>query len=151
LAELYWILWNSTGSLGSDFYVTIEFWNAAPTILELHLVEVLDLGGGGSGEGGRLRWCRFNSLVSAQEGRQQDKRCCKMKWMQWACLGSMGMKRDTAHRRDGVDRRRRDSEEGKGRTQHQVSWRESYRAEKWRKSTRSIQILEINGEDLKQW
>jgi hypothetical protein len=27
--ELYRILWNSTGLLGSDFFVTIEFWNAA--------------------------------------------------------------------------------------------------------------------------
>jgi hypothetical protein len=31
------------------------------------------VGVGLSGEGGRRWWCGFNALVSAREGRQQDK------------------------------------------------------------------------------
>jgi hypothetical protein len=92
-----------------------------------------------------------NSLLWFWLKRRGDriKHCQNMKQRQRARLGSMGRKRDTVRRRDDVDRRRGGTEEGKERRRHLLSWRESW-TKKWRKFTRRIQLLQMNGEYLKQ-
>jgi hypothetical protein len=49
-----------------------------------------------------------------------------------------------------VGRRKGDTGEGKERKWRQLGWYKFYWAKKWRKSIRSIQLLQIDGEDLKQ-
>jgi hypothetical protein len=76
----------------------------------------------------------------------------KIKRRQWAHLDSMRRKRDTARRCDDIGRRRCGTGEGKGRRWHQLGWHKSYCPKKWRKSTWSILLVQMNGEDLKhQW
>jgi hypothetical protein len=62
----------------------------------------------------------------------------------------MGMKRDTTRWRDNIGPRRGNTKDGKGRRRRQLDWHEFYWAKKWRKSTRSIQLLQMDGEDLKE-
>jgi hypothetical protein len=85
-----------------------------------------------------------------ERGGNGTKRYRKMKYRQRARLCSMGRKRDMPWWRDDIARRISDTEEGKGRRRRQLGWRESYLTEKWRKFTRSIQLLQMDGEDLKQ-
>jgi hypothetical protein len=63
----------------------------------------------------------------------------------------MGRKHDTVRQRGDVGQRKDGTREGKWKRRRQLGWRESYWAKKWRKSTWSIQLLQIDGEDLKQW
>jgi hypothetical protein len=93
-----------------------------------------------------------DSMIQFQlkRGRNRTKRCRKMKRSQRARLGFVGRKRDMARRCDDIGRRRDGTGEGKGRRQRQLCWCESYWAEKRKKFMRSIQLVQIVGEDLKQ-
>jgi hypothetical protein len=42
-------------------------------VAKIEMIFQWRVGVGLSGEGCRWRWCRFNALVSAREGRQQDE------------------------------------------------------------------------------
>jgi hypothetical protein len=122
------------------------------------------------GEWSRLRWSFYSSEVWGssslgrivwgsgvdsmlqfwlEKGGDRKKRCRKMMRRQRAHLGSMRRKRDTAWLRDDVDRRRGDTGDGNGRRRRQLGWRKSYWAKKWRKYTRSIQLIQMDSEDLK--
>jgi hypothetical protein len=91
-----------------------------------------------------------NSMLPLKRGGDGTKHYKKMKQHQRTHLSYIGSKRDTARQRDDVSRRRSNTGEGKGRRWCQLGWRESYWAKTWRKFTRSIQLLQMNGEDLKQ-
>jgi hypothetical protein len=69
-----------------------------------------------------------DSMLQFQFDRGGDgtKHCWKIKPRQWACLDSMGRKRDMARCRDDVNRRRGGTEKGKERRRHQLDWREFY-------------------------
>jgi hypothetical protein len=95
-------------------------------------------------------WCGFMLWFQLEGWGDRTKYCWKMKRSQWARLDFMRRKRDTVRRRGDVDRRKGGTGEGKRSRRHQLYWRESYWAEKWKKFTWSIQLLQMDGENLKQ-
>jgi hypothetical protein len=86
-----------------------------------------------------------------KRGDNVIKHCQKMKQMQRAHLGSMERKCHTMLWRGDVGRRRGDTGEGKRRRRRLLGWRKSYWAKKWRKSMWSIQLLQMDSKNLKEW
>jgi hypothetical protein len=105
------------------------------------------VGVGLSGESGRQWWCRFNASVLFWEEGGGMKHCQKMKQRQWARLGPMGRKSNTVRRCGDVGRRRGGTRE----ETTPVGLTQILLGKKWRKFTRSIQLLQLDDEDLKQW
>jgi hypothetical protein len=111
-------------------------------------------GGWESDDLGRVSCCGdVNSVLWFRLERECDgmKHCQKMKRRQWARFGSIGRKRGMVWRCGDVGRRRGGTGGGKGRRRRQLGWCKSYWAKKWRKFTITIQRLQMDGEDLKQW
>jgi hypothetical protein len=126
----------------------IEWWGEWPWFRW----SVYSSGGWESGGPGRVTCCSSAaSMVQfwLKRGGDGMKLCRKMKRRQQVHLGSMGRKRDMVRWCGNVGRRRGGTGAGKWRRWHQLGWRESYWTEKWRKFTRSIQLLQMDGEDLK--
>jgi hypothetical protein len=69
-----------------------------------------------------------NSMLQFHPEREDDgtNHYRKMKRRQWARLGSMERKRDTAPQHGDIGRRRVDTGEEKGRRRCQLDWHESY-------------------------
>jgi hypothetical protein len=98
--------------------------------------------GGGGGE---------DSMFQFRLKRGDDGMKCyqKMKRRRQVHVDSMGRKCDTTQQRGNVDRRRDDTEEGEREETTPVELMRTM-VVKRRKPTRSIQLLNMDGKDLKQ-
>jgi hypothetical protein len=91
-----------------------------------------------------------NSILWFWLERGGDRRNVIERWSRpRARFGSMRRKRAMMWWNGDVGQRRGTTREGKETRRRQLGWRESYWAEK--KSMRTIQLLQMDGEDLNQW